>query len=225
MSVLFSRVRDERLSEKVVQQLLMHIRSGQVSIGDKLPPESTLAEQLGVSRSILREALTVLEIRGYLRRAPREGTTVIRSQEDNLAEDLTTQLKKATLLDLLEFRETMECKVVEKVIDRASDEEIEALSELLDQEELAVNSKDYYFHYRLASLSGNSLFASFIDTYYELIKELRDISCKVQDRAPCIRREHQRIIKALLRRDKAAARRAVRSHLQAVGRLMDGHIG
>ena len=83
-----------------------------------------------------------------------------------------------------------------------------------------INSKDYYFHYRLASLSGNPLFVSFIDTYYDLIRQIRDLNLQVQDRSEHIRKEHLRIVDALRKRDKAAARRATKSHLSAVAKLI-----
>ena len=220
MPVQIHRIRDERLSQKVIQQLLQLIRSGEIAIGGKLPPESALALQLGVSRGILREALTVMETRGFLKRTPREGTTVIRNQEGNLTENLSNQLKKATIFNLLDFREGVECKVVEKVIDKASDEDIEALADLIEKQGLELSSRDYYFHYRLAVLSGNPLFISFIDTYYDLIKEIRDLSLQVQDRSQSVQREHLRIVSALRKRDKAAARRATRGHLDAVAKTI-----
>lgn len=221
MTFQVERIRDERLSEKAIHQLLMLIRSGQIPVGGKLPAENLLSEQLGISRGILREALTVLEVRGFVRRAPREGTTIIRTQEDNLGEGLAIELKKAAWMDLLDFRETMECKVVELVIQRASDEELEALSSLLEHTDMEESSKDYYFHYRLALLSGNSLFVSFIDTYYGLIKEIRDMSFQVHRRREQIKKEHQRIVLALEKRDKFAARRAVKAHLKAVNKLIN----
>ena len=221
MSAQIHRIKVERLSEKVIEQLLQIIRSGELAIGDKLLPESALAQQLGVSRGILREALTVMEARGFLKRTPREGTTIIRNQESKLAENLSVQLRKASFLNLLDFRESVECKVVEKVIDNASDSDIEALAELIQKQELEINSKDYYFHYRLASLSGNPLFVSFIDTYYDLIKEIRDINLQVQDRAQHVAKEHIRIVNALRKRDKAAARRATKDHLKAVAMVIE----
>ncbi len=219
MSIEITRIRDESLSEKVINQLLLIIRSGKIAVGDKLPPESELAAQLGVSRGILREALSVMETLGFLRRVPREGTTVIRIHEDDLAGSLSRQLKKATLMDLLEFRETMERKVVEKVIELATDEEIRELEDHLESKGTQ-ESKDYYFHYRLALLSGNTLFATFIDTYYDLIKEVRDISARTRDRAEQINEEHLRIVSALKNRDKKAAKKAVRDHLNAVGKII-----
>ena len=67
MTLPVKRIEDERLSKKAVHQLLMLIRSGQVLVSEKLPPESHLAEQFGISRGILRGALTILEALGFVR--------------------------------------------------------------------------------------------------------------------------------------------------------------
>ena len=52
------------------------MREGELTVGTRLPPEAQLAEQLGVSRGILREALTILEARGHLSRTPKGGTVI-----------------------------------------------------------------------------------------------------------------------------------------------------
>lgn len=220
MTIHIRPIKDQRLSDQAIHQLLLLIRSGQVQVGGKLPPEGSLALQLGISRGILREALTVLEARGFVKRTPREGTTILRKQEDNLAQNLAFELKKASMMELLEFRESMECKVVERVIQRATDQEIEELQALLSQQHLTAPSKDYYFHYRLALLSGNSLFVSFIDTYYGLIEEIRGLSLQVEHRQAQITKEHQRIARALKNRSIPAARRAVKAHLAAASQLI-----
>ncbi|MEA4999280.1 MAG: FadR/GntR family transcriptional regulator [Candidatus Limiplasma sp.] len=216
MTVKLQPVRDERLSDKVAQQLVQAIRSGSLCIGDKLPPEAQLAEQLGISRGILREALTVLEVRGYLQRSPKGGTVIKSDKEGDLANNLATQLRKATYLDLLEFREAMECRIVEKVIDNATPEQLHALQAMLDAPPQGPGSVDYYFHYRLAELSGNVLFSSFIDTYYDVIDEIRQVSLQTGSRAEAIYLEHTNILTALHARDKTAAKKAVRQHLKAV---------
>ena len=64
------RIQVARLSEKAIQLPLLLIRSVKIFLGDKLPPESTLTEHLSISRGILRESLTVLEARGFVRRIP-----------------------------------------------------------------------------------------------------------------------------------------------------------
>lgn len=224
MALNLRPVRDERLSDKVVHQLIQAIRSGELLVGEKLPPEAALADQLGISRGILREALTVLEVRGYLYRTPKEGTVVKSASESDLAGNLANQFRKATYLDLLEFREAMECRIVEKVIDKATPEQLQALQDMIDTNPEGTGSVDYYFHYKLAELSGNMLFASFIDTYYDVIKEIRNVSMQSELRSQAVHMEHQHIVKALREGDKAAAKRAVRQHLHAVSKSLQRNL-
>ena len=70
----FQPIQDQRLSDRIAEQFTRAMREGELTVGTRLPPEAQLAEQLGVSRGILREALTILEARGHLSRTPKGGT-------------------------------------------------------------------------------------------------------------------------------------------------------
>ena len=183
----FHPIQDQRLSDRIAQQFTQAMQSGELTVGTRLPPEAQLADQLGVSRGILREALTILEARGYLSRTPKGGTFIKSVVGDSFARSLSEELRHATYRDLLEFREVMECRAVQNIIRTASDEQIDALYSLLDEppeEAEAASQLDRYFHFQLAKLSGNRLFSCFIDTYYELIREIRPAACAPKAAAP-----------------------------------------
>ncbi len=212
-------IRNDRLSDKVVETILGMIKDGTLKAGSKLPNETVLAEQFGVSRGILREALTLLQSQGYIRRKPKDGTYVQPEVHSMLmSQSVSDVLKKATYSDLLEFRAALEQFVVEKAIDRATDEELEELMDILKAQNDAKTprSVDYYFHYKLAEVSKNVFYMNFIDTYYDLIAEIADRSHKDETRRSQIEREHLEIAKALIKRDKKAAIEAVRHHLEMV---------
>lgn len=217
-------VSNERLSDKIVNQIINMMREGSLKAGDKLPNEALLAEQLGVSRGILREALTQLQSQGYIRRKPKDGTYI----QDNIQgmlmnESLNELMKKSTYSDLLDFREALEQKMVERVIERASDEEIEELFDGLGvagNEEMQHNM-DHYFHYKLAQASRNIFFINFIDTYYDLITEIARKSNRDQVRRNQIAEEHLNIAKAIADRDKEAAKQAVRHHMSMVDKSVE----
>lgn len=216
-------VRSDRLSDKIVSQIINMIKEKSLKAGDKLPNEELLAEQFGVSRGILREALTRLQAQGYIRRKPKDGTYI----EDNIQgmlmnESVNDILKKATYSDLLDFRETLELKMVERVIERAGDEEIEELMEGLSgtSSEEIINDMDHYFHYKLAQMSKNVFFMNFIDTYYDLITEIASKSHRNQARCDQIAKEHQAIATAIANRDKEAARKAVLHHMEMVDKTV-----
>jgi GntR family transcriptional repressor for pyruvate dehydrogenase complex len=217
-------VRNDRLSDKIVNQIINMMRDGSLKAGDKLPNEALLSEQFGVSRGILREALTQLQAQGYIRRKPKDGTYIQDNIQGKLMnESVNEVLRKATYSDLLDFRETLELKMVERVIERASDEEIEELFDglgIAGNEEIQHNM-DHYFHYKLAQASRNIFFMNFIDTYYDLITEIADKSHRDQVRRNQIAEEHIAIAKAIANRDKAAAKQAVLHHMSMVDKKVE----
>ena len=205
----FHPIQDQRLSDRIAQQFTQAMQDGELTVGTRLPPEAQLADQLGVSRGILREALTILEARGYLTRTPKGGTFIKSVVGDSFARSLSEELRHATYRDLL----------VQNSIRTASDAQIDALYGLLDEppeEPEAASQLDRYFHFQLAKLSGNRLFSSFIDTYYELIREIKMRSMRTESRRAAVIREHRAILDALRARDEKAAQDRVRSHLDAV---------
>lgn len=210
-------VRAERLSDKVVRQILEMIHDGDLQPGAKLPTETQFAEQFGVSRGVIREAMTQLQAQGYVRRRPKDGTYIQEDVQDKFTRPVSDALKKATYQDLLDFRESLETKMVEIVVDRASDEEIEEIIEsLIPSETSEPASVDHYFHYKLAEASKNVFYMNFIDTYYDLIEEMAQQNMKDQRRSDQIATEHDAIAHAIARRDKIAAREAMSYHMRMV---------
>ena len=67
----FRPIRSDRLSDKVAEQLLEKIHSGELAPGSRLPSETELADQFEISRGVIREALTILQAQGYIRRRPK----------------------------------------------------------------------------------------------------------------------------------------------------------
>lgn len=211
-------VRAERLSDKVARQILEMIHDGDLKPGEKLPTETQFAEQFGVSRGVIREAMTQLQAQGYVRRRPKDGTYIQEDVKDKFARPVADALKTATYMDLLDFRESLETRMVEIVVDRASDEEIEEIIESLEssagnQEPMSV---DHYFHYKLAQASKNVFYMNFIDTYYDLIEEMAQENKKDLHRSQEVDKEHAEIARAISRRDKAAARESMAYHMRMV---------
>ena len=202
-----------RLSDKAEQELLRRIHSGELPVGTRLPSEPELAEEMNISRGILREALNSLQAKGYISRTPRGGSFIERNSDENIGESITAQVRRADLQDLIEFREAMESKAVQLVIDRATDEEIASLREMLNVPREKSGGIDYYFHYRMAELTGNRLFVVFIDMYYDTIRRFAEGSYKDEARWRVMMREHLRIVEALEKRSKRAATAVIKGHL------------
>jgi len=214
----FSPIENERLSDKVVRVIMNQIKDGVLKPGEKLPNELELAEELCVSRGILREALTILQARDYIYRKPKDGTFVNPKVLDIINNSVGISLKEGTYGDLIEMRICLEQRIVEQIIDHASDEEIADLFELVSVTEQKKGSRtiDHYFHYRLAELSHNAMFANFIDSYYDVIDEVTAKTTKSMSRRQEIYNEHLSIVQALQARDKEKAKAEVVHHLQIV---------
>ena len=203
-----------RVSVKIEQQILQRIHSGALPVGSRLPSEPELAGQLGVSRGSLREALGSLEAKGYISRTQRGGSFIRQKSGSDIGGALTAQAQTAGLAELVEFREAIETKVVQYVIDRAGEKELASLRALLEDEGGAEGSTDYYFHYHLAELSQNTLFAAMLDMYYEMISRFAQGSYQSRERTRLMNTEHKKILEAIENRDKKAAVAAVKRHLR-----------
>ncbi len=204
----------KRLSDQAQEELLRRIHSGELSPGMRLPSEPELAKELGISRGILREALNALQEKGYIRRIPHGGSTILQRSDEKISEHILSNMEKCSYMELMEFREALETKSIQLVIDRASDEEIESLSDLIPiTNDRGPETLDRYFHYRLAQLSQNRLFVVFIDTYYEMIRHFALNTYQSESTRKEMEAEHTRIVSALQAGNKEAAVQAVKTHL------------
>jgi len=212
-------VRNERLSDKVVAKFLALIHDGELKAGEKLPTEIEMSERFSVSRGVIREAMIQLQALGYIRRKTKEGTFIQDDILDKLSKPVSDALKDATFQDLLDFRDSLESKMVEIVIDRASDDEIEEIHSSLyvDSDKIGnLFSLDHYFHYKLAQASRNIFYMNFIDTYYDLIDELASRNKKQEGSLALIQEEHKQIVEAIAKRDKKLASKAMKHHMEMV---------
>lgn len=217
---MIKKIKSENLSEKVVKQIIKLIENNELKPGDKLPPENEFAEKLGVSRGILREALTILQFQGFISRKPKDGTYIREiSLEEISADSMVKSLKDSTYIDLIELREALELKAIELAIKRADSKSIYEIKQYLesvnvDDENYSIS--DYNFHMKIAELSKNVLIMNFIDTSYDLIREMGEKSNHNRRRKIEIFEEHKNLINAILERDMIKAKDSLRFHLSKV---------
>ncbi|WP_040213966.1 FadR/GntR family transcriptional regulator [Clostridium polynesiense] len=221
---MFKQVKSQNLSEMVVKQIIELIEAEELKPGDKLPPENIFADELGVSRGILREALTILQFQGFISRKPKDGTYIRELGDYKKAnQSITESLKDATYMDLIEVREALELRTVELAIERARDEEIIKIKDYLNSiniDDKNYNIMDYNFHLKIAELSKNILLINFIDNYYGLIEELGEKSNKKAERKQEIIDEHKSLINAIYSRNVKMAKEALTYHLRKVREII-----
>jgi len=215
------RVRRERLSEQVTQQLVEEIVEGRWQASKTLPTERELAQRFDVSVPVVRESMRALSARGLVRIRHGVGAFVTASHEWNSAEpfSLLTRHERSMLLCVHEVRTTLELEIAPLAAVRASEEEIEGLAAALDDMMLFCDdpakhsSADLDFHLRLARATGNPMFAVVLRPITALIqKGILHGDGLPEPRMRGIR-EHQTIYESVRRRDPAAARAAMAAHM------------
>lgn len=216
----FHPIENKCRSEQVAERILRMIEEGMLHEGEKLPSEPEFAKQLGISRGILREGLAQLKAQGIISRKPKDGTYILplKGSKDDMTQSTQRMIKASSFRNIMEMRAAIEQKAAVLAVDRATDEELEELREIVlnPEQHTGEDDLDFFFHYRLVELSGNSIFMGIVNTYFEEIREIRDRNLNHASHSAEVQREHLAIIDAICRRDRAAAVLAVDDHMTRI---------
>jgi len=221
----FSEIRVENPVDKIIRQIQMLITTGQLSSGDKLPPERKLAEKLGVGRSQVRDAIKKLEFYGILKTMPQSGTVVAGMGIIALEGLITDVLKiqKRDFASLVETRLILEANGARLAAERRSDDDIVAIKKALDAYERkvllgsAAVEEDLLFHLTIAEASKNTVLKSLMLIITpDIVSNFVDLKVCEDDRYITSNSEHKEIFQHIINRDGKAASRAMHKHLQDV---------
>jgi DNA-binding FadR family transcriptional regulator len=219
--------RPASLVEGVCQQLAELIRGVGTDEERWLPAERSLAEKLGVSRTVVREATKRLEQQGLLEIQHGNGIKVVDRLHRPLNDSLTLLLPDVAerLQQLNETRLSIEPDAAAFAAQRASKEHLLTLRRTQTQLEAAPDNPaaieaDIAFHHAIADASGNLIYRLVLDSLAEIgvASRLRTIG-RIGKQAAV--EHHARIIAAVENRDPGAAREAMRHHILAAGEDMD----
>jgi GntR family transcriptional repressor for pyruvate dehydrogenase complex len=213
-----------RLYQDIVQQLHSLIRQGALQHGARLPSERLLAEQFGVSRSSVREAIRSLELQGLVISKRGSGTFINTENLDSVVALIAGTLASGddSLRDVFEVRHLLEPQIAAVAAQRADDGEIFRLEEILEQQrreieagETGVNA-DTAFHFALACATHNSALVKVISAVEDILRRSRDRSLQEPGRPQRSLASHRRILETVRARQPEAAREAMEHHLTAV---------
>jgi GntR family transcriptional repressor for pyruvate dehydrogenase complex len=213
------------VTDDAIDRLREMIRSGAVSPGDRLPREPDLAEELGVSRNSLREAVRALSLLRILDVRQGDGTYVTELAADTLLAALSVVIDfhgDATVLEVVEVRRILEPAATALAATRIDDATLAELEQLLERttssssvEELV--EVDVEFHRQIAAVGGNAALAAVLESLSGPTQRLRVWRGIEQDGA--IGRtiaEHRAIVDALHRHDADLARSWAAVHVAGV---------
>lgn len=165
----FTKITTLSLTDLFVQQIENMILSGELAIGEQLPPARELSTKMGVSRPVISAGIVELEKLGFVEVRPRQGVFVCDYRRRGTMETLVAimrynggALRQNEVRSLFETRDAMECLCMKLVIEKASIADLEALSPMLDKLRESTDNEAaaelvFSFHHELAVLSGNVL--------------------------------------------------------------------
>ncbi len=220
----------QKPSEIVMRQIKDIISSGELSPGDKLPPERILAERFKVGRSHIREAIKKLEFYGIVNTLPQSGT-VVANLGINLINGLIAnvlQLDKDDFKSLLETRSILEieaARLAAQRIDEAGLEKLNDAHEIYKQKIQQGESgleEDLLFHLQIAEISGNSVLRSILSLITPEVVNLskKTDTCK-SERPKDALIEHNTVFKAIKSGDPEKTAQTMKEHMQNTIKMID----
>ena len=214
-------VRRAPLADQAAELLLGRIRSGEWLLGAKLPGETTLASQLGVGRSTVREAIRQLAGRGVL--TTRQGAGVFVTALD-APEDWTRTVAGADILAVIEARIAIEVEASALAAERRTIAELRALKKSLREREAHRTGieehvdTDIVFHRSIVVAAHNPILLDLFDSFtprnrQAMIEMLRTRGAYGDDTDQAT---HRRVYDAIANRDGATAAAITRDHLASL---------
>ncbi len=216
----------QNLTQKVVAQLRQRIANGDLTPGDKLPTELKLVEEFGVSRTVVREAISGLKIDGLLVSRQGAGVFVLKSDSSKSTLTLLTENPKTipSVIEALELRSAVEVGAAGLAATRCSPaQQAEIYVKYSDfkrqvrRAELS-EAEDFAFHVAIAEASNNRRFVDFLTLLGR--NTIPRSQLRVEANLPLdsaveeeILMEHKDIMEAIENKDSAAAREAMDVHL------------
>ena len=218
----------KRVYETIIQQIKDAIANGSFKPGDKLPSERAFAEMLGVSRTSVKEAVTVLASSGIITVRPGVGMFINQDSEQKLLFKFSQILgdSDSDFMHLLELRQAVEGDAAYYAASRMSEEQRAKLDDIYNQllekqrnGEIGLK-EDFEFHYTIVEATNNpvmlQVFNLVADKIRATVQRSRELS--ITDRALNLQvmLEHAKIYEFIMKEDPEASRKAMWEHHQGI---------
>jgi len=217
----------KKKSTNVAEQIIEAISKGRYQVGDRLPPERKIAEEMGVSRVPVREALSALQIVGIVEIVVGEGTYIRRSAESTLVKSQALSLleENESPFEAYRARKIFEAAIIDTAIDQAAQEDLTKIEGVLKRMDEAVDRKDFNgyfkanrdFHLAIAQATNNSPMRNIVDYLLSILDQQiwKEAAQKYFSNYEHIKeylQRHHRIFEAIKDKDKKRARTEIESH-------------
>ncbi len=222
----------KRLYQKVAAELKQRIANQMYVVGDRLPAERMIAEEMNVSRTVVREAIIMLEVEGLVDVRKGSGIHVVDTEsrmqpvDASSAEDI--EFLTAGPFELLQARQLLESNIAEFAATQVTKQDIvalQAIQETARKEDRARDSEwDKQFHIQVAKATQNSVLVTLVEKLWQHREQnpyWRKLHEHIDDRAMeswC--EDHEQILRALMRKDPKAAKLAMWQHLENTKQML-----
>jgi GntR family transcriptional regulator, transcriptional repressor for pyruvate dehydrogenase complex len=228
-----SRIFKKKTADYILEEIRRMIRDGRLNQGDKLPNQNEFAQQLGVSRPSLREALQTLAQIGAVEQRPGMGTVLVSSAHALIANNLNRPFMSDIqgTVELTEARRLIETGMVALAVVKATDEEIFEIGRVLKEAVKAARKgniegylrQDLVFHHLLAQASHNRYLNHVFQTIQQSLEQfLREAFSVMPENIDQSVKDHLAILEALKSRNQEMAVEAMSRHLLMVQEAIEG---
>lgn len=213
------------LSDIVTERIKNYIVTNQLIAGDKLPTEKDLIEQLGVSRTVVREAIKILQLVGVIRKSG-DGIFVDDPTLKSVSNHVSFQWKNNTkkMTELLETRIVLELGAIEMAIKHYSPshiEEMELWNERLRTKQESFDAADLGFHRSLFQATTNSVYLQFSEILTDFFNAIGiNSEIYLENQAAKSYEQHNEIITWIKRKNAKMAKQIMMLHLESLSTTM-----
>ena len=229
---MFRPLKKKRFSDQIAELIHKKIIEDKLAIGTSLPSEIEMAEEFQVSRSVIREALRILEITGLVRvkKGPTGGIFVSNIYHKPVKRSISNLITSGnvTIDDLFDARLLLEPHIAEEAAKHASNEALKKFQALFEDSDahyddaVRLKQNNLEFHLLLARASGNPVLSIMLESVIELLIELSfDFTDLALERK--FLKIHKDIFKVLSQRKAAQVSRLIRKDIAVVRETLKAH--
>lgn len=227
--IMDTTTRQTRKYEKVVEAVKSAIASGELKPGDPMPPERQLISDLGVSRSSLREAFSVLELLGLIEGIPGKGRFVRHPQ---VFTEKTGQvaLEGSAMLELMAARRILDPAIASEAARKASSYDLTKIRRALSHSRETIDNRrqraqsDYDFHLAIADATHNFMFVNIVRMEFNLIMATHELIYGILEDREAMINEHEAQYDAILSHEASRAAEAAAIHIERIYKTLLGAI-
>lgn len=215
-----NEIERKSLKKTIIEEIKKYIIDQQLKAGDKLPTERKFMEIFGVSRSVIREALSYLENTEVIRVRQGQGAFLNESNIDNLLNNFffLWQINGGKIQDILSLRIIFESSAIDEIVTNNRKKELVRLKKIVEESKNAISLEEFreadiMFHKQILEATNNHLFIQMTNMITSYFFEVKHIHVTVEE-YQTLTAEHEQIVEALINGNAEKAKSLLTKHMK-----------